>query len=150
VRDIPCTATYQEMLISARSHTSKIDPYCRAHPELCIGGQLDRKYFSKKGAFNGTGIALAGESWNKEQRKIFTVYFQHWTGDLRFLQYTTDKKWIGGSKAQTIATDAKNSTPISAVAYSLNSTQVVRIPSHFICPTKLSISPGIVSHILRI
>ena len=104
----------------------KIDPYCVGNPDVCIGGALDEAYLSKKGAFNGSGIALAGESWNKDQRKIFTLYFQHWTGDIRFMQYTTDKKWIGGTKTETVATDAKNSTPISAVAYASNGQQFVR------------------------
>jgi hypothetical protein len=42
------------------------------------------------------------------------------------MQYTTDRKWIGGSKAETVATDAKNASPISAVAVGLNGTQYVR------------------------
>jgi hypothetical protein len=86
---------------------------------------LDAKYYSKKGAFNGTGIALAGESWNVGQRRIFTLYFQHHTGDIRWMQYTNDKKWQGGSKLELIATDAKPGTPLSAVAVNLNSTAYV-------------------------
>ncbi|ORY07031.1 hypothetical protein BCR34DRAFT_570945 [Clohesyomyces aquaticus] len=109
------------------SSSAKMDPFCRNNPTLCIGGMLDEKYYSKKGAFNGSGIALAGESWNKEQRRIFTIYFQHWTGDIRFMQYTTDRKWVGGGKAQTIASDAKNATPISTVAYNTNGTQTFHI-----------------------
>jgi hypothetical protein len=94
---------------------------------LCIGGALNANYISKKGAFNGTGIALAGESWNKGQRKIFTLYFQHHTGDIRFMQYGTDQKWIGGTKAQTVASDAKDASPISAVAFAINATQYVSL-----------------------
>lgn len=105
-----------------------IDPFCRDHPELCIGGALGSQYYSTKGVFNGSGIALAGESWNEHQRRLFTLYFQHHTGDIRFMQYTTDKKWIGGTRAQTVATDAKNATAISTVAYALNATQYVRTP----------------------
>jgi hypothetical protein len=41
------------------------------------------------------------------------------------MQYTTDKQWIGGTKAQTIATDAKDASPISAVAFAINETQYV-------------------------
>lgn len=105
--------------------SSKIDPFCRDHPELCLGGALGEQYYSKKGAFNGSGIALAGESWNKEGHHIFTLYFQHWTGDIRYMQYTTEKKWIGGTRSETVATDAKNATALSTVAYSLNSTSYV-------------------------
>lgn len=41
------------------------------------------------------------------------------------MEYGTDQKWGGGRRQETIATDAKNSTPISAVAFALNNTQVV-------------------------
>ena len=57
-----------------------------------------------------------------------TVYFQHWTGDIRYIQLTPDGQWIGGGASEVIASDAKNATPISAVAYSLNDTSVVSPP----------------------
>lgn len=103
------------------------DPFCREKPDYCIGGSLDAQYLSKKGVFNGTGIALAGESWNVGQRRIFTLYFQHHTGDIRFMQYNTDRKWIGGTRSETVATDAKPGSPISAVAFGVNSTQYFHI-----------------------
>jgi hypothetical protein len=83
------------------------------------------------GAFNGSGIALSGESWNKDQHRIFTLYFQHWTGDIRYMQKmdTTEQKWRGGTRSETVATDAKNATAISTVAYALNSTQYVSRPA---------------------
>ncbi|CAI9636034.1 hypothetical protein GT037_001068 [Alternaria burnsii] len=109
------------------SDEGTVHPFCRENPESCIGGSLNSEYLSKKGVFNGTGIALAGESWNKGQRRIFTLYFQHHTGDIRFMQYTTDRKWIGGGKAQTVAGDAKDASPISAVAFALNETQYFHI-----------------------
>jgi hypothetical protein len=118
------------LMLGARSlilsrNSNHADAFCRQKPEYCIGGSLNANYFSKKGAYNGTGIALAGESWNVGQRRIFTLYFQHHTGDIRYMQYTTDKKWVGGTKAQTVATDAKNASPISAVSVGLNTTQYV-------------------------
>jgi len=109
------------------SHKDVVHPFCRDNPESCIGGSLNAEYLSKKGVFNGTGIALAGESWNKGQRRIFTLYFQHHTGDIRFMQYTTDRQWIGGTKAQTVASDAKDASPISAVAFAINETQFFHI-----------------------
>lgn len=54
-----------------------------------------------------------------------TVYFQHWTGEIRSIQLTPDGEWIGGTKSEVIVSDAKNATPISAVSYSLNDTSVV-------------------------
>lgn len=102
-----------------------MDPFCHDNPKLCIGGSLDAAYISKKGAFNGSGIALAGEIWNPTTGTLFTVYFQHHTGDIRFMKYTSGQKWIGGGITETVATNAKNATPISAVSYAANSTQFV-------------------------
>ncbi|KAF2133634.1 hypothetical protein P153DRAFT_282218 [Dothidotthia symphoricarpi CBS 119687] len=105
----------------------KIDPFCRTNPKYCVGGALNSQYLSKKGAFNGTGIALAGESWDKNQRRIFTIYFQHHTGDIRYMIYTADRTYIGGTKSETVASDAKDASPISAVAYAVNETSYVHI-----------------------
>lgn len=55
-----------------------------------------------------------------------SVLFQHHKGDIRFMQYTADQKWVGGTKSETVATDARNATPISTVAYALNGTAKVR------------------------
>jgi hypothetical protein len=54
-----------------------------------------------------------------------TVYFQHWTGEIRSIQLTPKGEWIGGTSSEVIVSDAKNATPISAVSYSLNDTSVV-------------------------
>jgi len=111
--------------LTTSRNSKHADAFCRQKPEYCIGGSLNANYFSKKGVYNGTGMALAGESWNVGQRRIFTLYFQHHTGDIRYIQYTTDRQWIGGSKSETVATDAKNASPISAVSVNLDSTQYV-------------------------
>ncbi|KAF2644169.1 hypothetical protein P280DRAFT_226235 [Massarina eburnea CBS 473.64] len=104
-----------------------VDPYCVANPEYCIGGALGSSYYTSNGTFNGSGIALATEFWNNEQRKIMTIYFQHWSGEIRSMQLTPKGEWIGGTKSELIASDAKNATPISAVSYSFNETSVWHI-----------------------
>jgi hypothetical protein len=87
---------------------------------------LGSLYYTTNGTFNGTGIALATEFWNHQERKIMTVYFQHWTGDIRSIQLTPKGEWIGGTKSEVIVTDAKNATPISTVSYATNGTAQVR------------------------
>ncbi|KAF2650858.1 hypothetical protein K491DRAFT_720389 [Lophiostoma macrostomum CBS 122681] len=99
-----------------------VDPYCVGNPDYCIGGSLGSNYYTTNGTFNGSGIALATEFWNHQQRKIMTVYFQHWSGDIRWIQLTPQGQWIGGTKTEMIATDAKNATPISVVSYAINGT----------------------------
>lgn len=61
-----------------------------------------------------------------------TVYFQHWTGEIRWIQLTPKGEWLGGSKSEVIVTDAKNATPISVVAYAVNGTAQVSLLLNFI------------------
>ncbi|GAB7355291.1 hypothetical protein MBLNU459_g5829t1 [Dothideomycetes sp. NU459] len=86
-----------------------------------IGGALDQSYYSTTGAFNGSGIALASQSFSAGGYGTLTMYFQHHTGQIRY-QTLTDGNWIGGSISEVVTVDAKNSTPLSAVAYTLNGT----------------------------
>ncbi|KAL5389669.1 hypothetical protein DPSP01_002164 [Paraphaeosphaeria sporulosa] len=104
-----------------------IDPYCAANPDFCVGGALGSSYYTSNGTYNGSGIALATEFWNHQERKIMTVYFQHWTGEIRSIQLTPKGEWIGGTASEVVVSDAKNATPISAVSYSLNDTSVWHI-----------------------
>lgn len=86
-------------------------------PDYSIGGALDSQYYSVEGAFNGSGIALARVSFDENDRGLVDMYFQHWTGDLRWSQLMSDGSWQGGSSSETLTEDARNGTPIAAVAY---------------------------------
>lgn len=79
------------------------------------------------GAFNGSGIALASQSFDANDQGSLVMYFQHWTGQIRWQQLSSTGDWIGGSSSQIVATDAKNGTPISAVAYAMNGTSTWHI-----------------------
>jgi hypothetical protein len=50
------------------------------------------------------------------------MYFQHHSGDIRFERLTAEGSWVGGSQSEIVASNAKNSTPLSAVAYVQNGT----------------------------
>ena len=85
------------------------------------------------GAFNGTGIAVAGESFGSEAsgngtHGLFVLYFQHHTGSIRQMQLR-DSGWQGGGQSDIVvpAEGVKNGTPISAVSYALNNTAAVSI-----------------------
>lgn len=106
----------------SKAPVNTVLPYCAENPEFCVGGTLGSLYYTSNGTFNGTGIALATEFWNHQERKIMTVYFQHWTGAIRSIQLTPQGQWIGGTKSEVIVTDAKNATPISTVSYATNGT----------------------------
>ncbi|RDI84624.1 hypothetical protein Vi05172_g5484 [Venturia inaequalis] len=73
-----------------------------------IGGTIDPAYHSTKGAFNGS---------------LYTVYYQHHTGTIRYVQLSTSGKFEGGSLSEIVASDAKNSTAISVVNYVVDANQ---------------------------
>ena len=45
----------------------------------------------------------------------FLLFFQHYAGDIRWIQSVWPDTWHGGSAYDLVASDAKNGTPISAV-----------------------------------
>ena len=81
---------------------------------------------AKVGAFNGSGVAVAGESFDSGGHGETILYFQHYTGQIRSTQLQPDGTWQGGSPSEVVATDAKDASPISAVSYSVNGTNTVR------------------------
>ncbi|KAH9832708.1 hypothetical protein Tdes44962_MAKER00188 [Teratosphaeria destructans] len=95
-------------------------------PRYSIGGAIDPVYFSTRGAFNGSGIAFASQSFSPSIQTsthgIATVYFQYYDGTVRFVQLSPEGKWQGGDISTIVASDARNSTPLSAVSYSVNGT----------------------------
>jgi hypothetical protein len=90
--------------------------------EYLIGGVIDPSYYSQTGAFNGSGIALASQSFARDLSQgtqgAIVLYFQHHTGEIRWIQLSSTGEWHGGSSSEVVAVNAKNSTPLSAVAYS--------------------------------
>lgn len=84
-------------------------------------------YYSTTGAFNGTGVALAGESFGTGGHGVTNLYFQHHTGQLRVIQLAADGSWKGGSTFEIVATNARNGTPISAVSYAFEKRAAVRV-----------------------
>lgn len=93
-------------------------------PNYSIGGAINPAYYSRKGAFNGSGIALASQSFEGSEHGSMVMYFQHHTGTIRW-QQLVGGSWLGGSQSEVVAYDAKNATPLSAVAYAMNGTSTV-------------------------
>ncbi|KAM0720683.1 hypothetical protein Q7P37_004820 [Cladosporium fusiforme] len=99
--------------------------------EYRIGGSIDASYYSRQGAWNGSGFALAAQTFPKYVKDApkgnLVLYFQHNTGEIRWIRLSTRGDWIGGSRSEIVAADAKNSTPISAVSYVRNATSIWHI-----------------------
>lgn len=86
---------------------------------------IPQEFLSTVGAFNGSGIALASESFASGGHGAIVMYFQHHSGQLRSAQLAQDGTWQGGDVTDIVAIDAKNGTPIAAVAYARNQTAAV-------------------------
>jgi hypothetical protein len=114
------------------------------------GNEINPAYLSKTGAFNGTGLAIASYSFGSGGYGVINVYFQHWTGQIRKMQLMQDGTWQGGDASNIVATDARNATPISAVAYSMDHTSTVRLRVHDLTQLWLTSSSGTSSTSTRI
>jgi hypothetical protein len=112
------------------------------------GNAINPAYISKSGAFNGTGIAIASYSFATGGYGVINVYFQHWTGQLRKMQLMSDGTWQGGDSTNIVATDARNGTPISAVAYAMDRVSTVS-SSHSHHLSVLSLILFLVAYILH-
>ncbi|KAG9681130.1 hypothetical protein KCU95_g16163, partial [Aureobasidium melanogenum] len=108
--------------LGTRHKHKKSSPESAQSSDYYIGGALNPAYFSKEGAFNGSGLALASQSFGSSEYGDIVLYFQHHSGSIRWQRKTDNSNggWVGGTAAEVVVTDAKNNTPLSAVAYSLN------------------------------
>lgn len=93
--------------------TSSSVPTPTGDPDITIGGAMSPLYYSKTGAFNGSGIAIASVNFGQDA-SIF-VFFQHYTGEIRSFIQEADGTWTDSNVV--VSSGAKNGTPISAVAY---------------------------------
>ena len=110
-----------------RSQSSPSNQSASAGPDnSSIPASVTPSYYSTTGAFNGTGVAVAGESFGTGGHGATNMYFQHHTGQLRVIQLAADGSWKGGSTFEIVATNAKNGTPISAVSYAFENKAAVR------------------------
>ena len=83
---------------------------------ITIGGALDSAYFSKQGAFNGSGVALADVNFGQDN--ALYVFYQRYSGEIEQVIYQPDGTWQFVTEP---AVNAKNGTPLSTVAYIQNS-----------------------------
>jgi hypothetical protein len=70
-------------------------------------------------AFNGSGIALATSTFEQSGYGSINLYFQYYDGSIRWMRLLEDGSWEGGTVAEIITANAKNGTPIAAVAYAM-------------------------------
>lgn len=78
---------------------------------------------STKGAFNGSGISVLSSQFSnisspspEDDESNLLVFFQHHSGEIRWMKQTGADAWDGGSGNEVAASDARNGTPISAMS----------------------------------
>lgn len=121
---LPQSAKLAELLRSSTAAkapptTPNSTPIYTGDPNYDIGGSLSPLYYSADGAFNGSGLALATSTFDQSGYGSINLYFQYHDGSIRWIRLLEDGSWQGGTIAEIIAADAKNATPIAAVAYAM-------------------------------
>lgn len=82
-----------------------------------IGGQINDAYYSKSGAWNGSGIAIAAANPNLNQ--AIYAFYQDSDGKIQYTLMDAQRRWniVGPVNADTHK--ALNATPLSAVQHQL-------------------------------
>lgn len=106
-----------------------------------IGGSIDTAYYSTSGAWNGSGIVHLWQNFSQNWEDIPTanehshvVYYQHYSGDIRWMRDTSNAEGLwkeGPEDLLVVASDAKNSTPITGVQYTINGTNTWHVFCEF-------------------
>lgn len=82
-----------------------------------IGGQINNAYYSKSGAWNGSGIAIASANTNADQ-SIYAFY-QDYRGDLQYTLMSPSGQWDLVGPVNSNSHKALNGTPLSTVYHQL-------------------------------
>lgn len=118
------------------------------------GSVSETPALSTKGAFNGSGISLLTEGHlvNLTSGKAVTsddkgsnllLVFQHYAGDIRWMQRAGSNTWQGGSESESITTWGRNATPLSVLA--THYTKEAKREWHVFCRFLLSLGHKICS-----
>jgi hypothetical protein len=110
---------------TSSTSTQAPSPTAVLSDELKIGGSLNDSYYSNSGAWNGSGIAQVWQNFAQDFTDTSTaneheivVYYQDHNGDIRWLRETSNTTSVwqpGPADVAVMASDARNSTPITAV-----------------------------------
>jgi hypothetical protein len=79
------------------------------------------------GAMRGTGLAFALDALGSKTDGTATLYYQHNTGDIRYMQFSDTEGFHGGTPSETVASDAKEKTPISIVRFITDEEKVFHV-----------------------
>lgn len=97
-------------------------PNPAADPDTSVGGYISPEYYSRSGAWNGTGIAIAAANPGVDQ--TIYAFYQDYTGDLQYTLMSSDGSWRTIGPVNAGSHRALNATPLSTVNHRLNDTLV--------------------------
>lgn len=95
-----------------------------ADPRFALGGAINPAYYSTSGAFNGSGIGFAGAAMKSTEKGEYSIYYQHHSGQIRYVQLDSNNKFLGGTSSEIVASDARNATRLSVVQYVLDAVSI--------------------------
>lgn len=82
-----------------------------------VGGYINNDYYSESGAWNGSGIAIAGANPNKNEA-IYAFYQDH-TGAIQYTLMDSQNRWTLVGPVNDNSHKALNGTPLSTVLHYL-------------------------------
>lgn len=102
---------------SATDGTSGTGDNTNVDINAAVGGYINPAYYSKSGAWNGSGIAIAGANTATDQ-SIYAFY-QDYTGAIQYTLMTPQYEWQLVGPVNADSPPAMNGTPLSAVQHQL-------------------------------
>lgn len=103
------------------SSSSGPSPGGANHPNVdintSVGGEINDAYYSTKGAWNGSGIAIASANTNADQ-SIYAFY-QDYRGDIQYTLMNPQGQWNLVGPVNSGSYQALNGTPLSVVYHQL-------------------------------
>lgn len=91
-------------------------PQSTANPESSVGGYLNPEYYSKRGAWNGTGLSIASADATSD---YMFVFYQDFSGNITYQISGANNSFREGTVVNDGVYRPLNGTPISSVLHSL-------------------------------
>lgn len=91
-------------------------------PEINTGGYLNSQYYSRNGAFNGSGVAIAAAKPGIDT-SIYAFY-QSYTGEIMYTLMNPQNQWDLVGPVNSGSYQAMNATPLSTVQHQVGNQSV--------------------------
>lgn len=87
-----------------------------------VGGYINDAYYSKSGAWNGSGIAIAAA--NTDLNQAIYAFYQDHTGTIQYTLMNAQARWSLVGPVNADSPKALNGTPLSAVQHQIGNERI--------------------------